>query len=515
MYNLRDYQILGKSLVYQKIREGKRKIICFLPTGTGKGLLMSDIAHDAVSRGKKCLTVLRRRELIFQTRDNYIKYHKHEASVVMSSEKGYLHWSFTQVCSIDTIRQRMKSENDQATFLKSFEIIIVDECHDTNSDTYQTFFKWIDPDDKKTFIGFSATPFTVGGKPLLFWEDIVQPLTAAEARDRGFLVHDMTYIPASQIDTSNLDVSSTGEFNEAQLFERARDNVLIGNIVQNWIDRGENRPTLIFCVNKQHSMLMTAAFMAKGISCIHIDDQTTSEERKIAIAKLKKGEVQILSSIGVLTTGVDIPQASCLILARATQSLVLYIQIVGRGLRPFKVCASCGLEYGGDPKCLRCGSGIKSFEKDGCLIFDHGSNVIRHGLIYEDRKAKLAHKGYEEKSKQNEAPNVRITTCQNCFAVYSPMLPACPQCATVNKPSQVIKEKDGQLKLIDEATMKKMQLNRCLSNLHELQMRASWYNWKEAAVYFKLHKACGDIIFEFEKELGVPWWLKSKIGIHE
>lgn len=515
MYELRDYQVLGKRLVYQKIREGKKKIIYWMPTGTGKGLAMSDLAHDVVSRGKKCITVLRRRELIFQTRDNYSKYHKHESSIVMSSEKGYLHWSFTQICSIDTIRGRMKESGDQSSYLKSFDVIIIDECHDTNSPTYQDFFKWIDPDDNKIFIGFTATPFSMGGKPLLFWEEIVQPLTAAEARDRGYLVPDITYIPESQIDTSNLDLTSTGEFNEAQLFERARDNVLIGNIVDNWIERGQARPTLIFCVNKEHSMLMTAAFLSKGISCIHIDDKTTSAERKIAMRKLWTGEVKILSSIGVLTTGVDLPPASCIILARATQSLVLLIQIVGRGLRPYKICASCGNEYGGDPACFKCGSTITKFCKLDCLIFDHGSNVIRHGLIYEDRKAKLAGKGYEEKSKQNEAPNVRITTCQNCFAVYHPSMSCCPQCQTVNKPSQVIKEKDGQLRLIDEATMRKLQLNRCLSRLHELKMRQSWYNWREAAVWYKLHKECGDVIFQFEKDLGIPWWLKNKVGIVE
>lgn len=515
MYELRDYQVLGKRLLYQKIREGKRKIIYWKPTGTGKGLAMSDVAADVVKQGKKCLTVMRRRELIFQTRENYEKYHKHVASIIMGSEKGYLHWSFTQICSIDTIRQRMKVSDDQSNFLKTFDVIIIDECHDTNSDTYQKFFKWIDPDDKKIFIGFTATPFSMGGKPLLFWEDIIQPLTAAEARDRGYLVPDITFIPASQIDVSNLDISSTGEFNEAQLFERARDNVLVGNIVDNWIEKGGARPTMLFAVNKEHARIMCAAFLLKGVTSMCVDDSTPTLERQLIKQKSRSGEVKVVCSVGVLTTGADWPWCSLIVLARATQSLVLFIQIVGRGLRPYKICATCGTEYGGDPHCFKCKSQIKSFEKNGCMIFDHGSNVIRHGLIYEDRKAKLAHKGYEDKGRQNEAPNVRITTCQNCFAVYHPSMLKCPQCMTENRPSMVIKEKSGELKLIDEATMKKLQLNRCLSRLHELKLRASWYNWKPAAVYFKLHKECGDIIFEFAKELEVPWWLKSKIGIHE
>jgi DNA repair protein RadD len=516
MYSLRDYQVLGKRFVYQKIRDGKRKIIYWMPTGTGKGLAMSDMANDVVKSGKKVITVLRRRELIFQTRDNYSKYHKHEASIIMGAEKGYLHWSFTQICSIDTIRVRMKERGtDQAIFLQSFDVIIIDECHDCNSATYQDFFKWIDPDDKKIFIGFTATPFSMGGKPLLFWEDIIQPLTAGDARDRGYLVPDITFIPAAQIDLSGIEKNSTGDFNEAQLFERARDNVLIGNIIDTWIEKAENRPTMFFGVNKEHIRLVNAAFLLKGISSMCIDDSTPTMERKLIREKSRSGECRVVCSVGVLTTGADWPWISCIDLGRATDSLVLFIQIIGRGLRPFKVCASCGNEYGGDPECFKCKSTVKKFEKEGCIVLDHGSNVIRHGLIYEDRKAKLAHAGYESKTKNNEAPNVRITTCHNCFAVYAPSLPCCPLCATVNKPSLVIKEKGGELKLIDEATMKKLQLNRCLSRLHELQLRASWYNWKPAAVWFKLHKECGDIIFEFESDLGLPSWVKNRVGIVE
>lgn len=515
MYELRDYQVLGKRLVYQKIREGKRKIIYWMPTGTGKGLAMSDMANDVVKQGKKCITVLRRRELIFQTGENYRKYHGHEASLVMGSEKGYLHWSFTQICSIDTIRKRMKENSDQSNYLKSFDVIIIDEIQDTNSPTYQEFFKWIDPDDKKIFIGFTATPYSMGGKPLLFWQDIICPLTPAEARDRGFLVQDITYIPAAQINLANLDISK-GDYKEADLFERAADNKLIGDIVDNWIRNGQGRPTLVFGVNKEHIRMLNAAFLMRNVRSMMMDDSTPTAERKLVLEKHKKREIDIICSVGVLTTGVDTYWASCIVLARATDSLVLYLQIVGRGLRPFKICATCGNHYGGDPTCFKCKSNIKAFEKEGCIIFDHGSNVIRHGTVYEERKAKLALcEAKATNSRNGEAANVRITTCSNCFAVYSPSMPACPQCATVNAVKTVIKSESGELKLIDEETMKKLQLNRCLSRLHDLQLRAEWYSWKPAAVWFKLHKECGDVIFQFEKELTLPWWLKSKVGIHE
>lgn len=500
MFKLRDYQSHGKNLTYTLIRQGKKQILYWLPTGGGKGLAMSDFAHDVTSRGKKCLVIMRRRELIFQTKINFEKYHRHNCSIIMGSEKGFDPTKNVQICSIDTLRNR------DLDFLKSFDVVIIDECHDTNSQTYQRIIEFL---GDKIFIGFTATPFTVGGKPLKFWQDVVQPIDAAEMRDRGFLSHDVTFAPAAQIDVRGLELSSTGDFRESDLFDRAKDNVIVGDIVRTWLEKGENRPTLLFCVNKEHSKLMTAAFILAGVPTIHVDESTTSEERKIAINKLKSGEIKILSSIGILTTGVDIPQVSCLIMARPTQSEVVYIQSVGRGLRPFKICGDCGLEFGAEKQCLKCKSENYKFEKDFCIILDHSGNVFRHGLPFDKRTAKLGET--ETKSKDGEKPDVAIKTCEQCFVVYSPQLECCPVCGTVSKTKNVIKEKSGELRLVDEETTRKFKLNKCHSSLQNLKLRQRWFNWKENAVWFKLHKECGDMIFEFEEQLGVPRWLKKVI----
>ena len=88
-YVLRDYQKKAKSWTYKAINEGHKYVINWITTGGGKGLLMPDYAMDALNKDKKVLVVMRRRDLIFQTRDNFKKYRNINASIIMGNERGY------------------------------------------------------------------------------------------------------------------------------------------------------------------------------------------------------------------------------------------------------------------------------------------------------------------------------------------------------------------------------------------------------------------------------------------
>jgi superfamily II DNA or RNA helicase len=465
--------------------------------------------------GKTSMTVMRRREVVLQTQKNYQKYHGHLTSIIMGNDKGYFYKSPHQICSIDTIRTRMLLDNYQ--YLAESRLFIVDECHDTNSPTYQRMFEWVkgkNPD--AIFVGFTATPFTIGGKPLDFWEDYVQPITPQEMRDQEWLVPDLHYAPEAKINTVGLEISA-GDFKEKDLFDRASDSVLVGDIVNTWIKIGENRPTIMFCVNKQHSMLMTAAFNMRGISAIHVDESSTADERAQAIQGLRTGKYKIMSNIETMTTGVDAPWVSCLIWGRATWSEVLYCQGIGRGLRPYKICADCGFEYGAEKKCIRCGSGLTSFEKKNCIILDHAANAERHGFAYDPRRAKLKRMmGLEEqkkytgsKSRVVENPVVR---CEKCFVYVKPGQP-CTICNEIKKTTDIPKTESGELRLIDEATIQKLKLNQLLSKYQAIRTRVEARGGNTNSVWFTLYKDVGDLLFQspYKERLGVPIWLEKKI----
>jgi DNA repair protein RadD len=515
MYKLRDYQERGKQEIYSKIRAGKRRLIMWVPTGGGKGLMMSDLVKDVANMGKTTMTVMRRRELIFQTQKNYNKYHQHLTSIIMGNDKGYVYGSPHQICSIDTIRTRMLMDAYQ--YLAKSRLFIIDECHDSNSPTYQRMFEWIlkeNPD--AIFIGFTATPFTVGGKPLDFWQDYVQPIKPSDMRDLGWLVPVVHYAPEGKINTVGLKVEQ-GDFKEKDLFQRASDSVIVGDVVSTWIKLGENRPTLMFCVNKEHSQLMAAAFNLRGIPAIHVDESTTSAERAAALADLKSGKYKIISSIETMTTGIDAPFVSCLVMARPTWSEVLYVQTIGRGLRPYKVCADCGFEYGAEKECLRCKSHLARYVKKDCIVLDHAANAERHGFAYDDRQAKLKHlMGIDEQKKYASGAYRKVakpvTICETCYVYVSPGQP-CSVCGVVKKNIELPKEESGELKLIDEATVTKLKLNQMLSEYQFLKNRAMIQNRPENGIWFSLHKKFNDLIFQspYKETLGVPNWVESKI----
>ena len=475
MIMLRPYQNKAKELLRDKIKRGCKRIIYWAQTGAGKGLAMSDITNGAIGNGKKVLVVMRRRELIFQTYKNFLSYHQIRSSILMANDKRFDKTNHVQICSIDTISRRL----DKLDFLKSFDVVLIDECHDTTSPTYVKLFDFL---GEKFFIGFTATPFAVGGKPLIFWETYIKSMEAHELRDQGFLVDARLFAP-KKIDVSNVK-KVAGDYKNDELFDVVKDLKVVGDIVRTWKIYGQGRPTILFAVNKAHAQLMAHAFNNDGIRSIYCDESHTSEERANAINDLKTGNIKILCNVNIFSTGIDVPSIGCLILARPTMSEILYIQQVGRGLRPYK-------------------------NKEDCIVLDHANNSERHGLPFDMRTACLTHDDIKKKKKEDEEKPTFVRTCMSCFAVVSPQFRVCPYCsAELLKSTREIEHEDGEL---IEVNKRSFNYERFRRGLTTLEGQAIVKNWKPNAKFFKLHKRFGDGIFEFEKELGLPKWLKRMI----
>lgn len=515
-YSLRDYQQTAKDQLAEKIIEGKRKILLWLPTGTGKGLMMSDLVNDVLKANKSALTIMRRRSLVEQTKANYTKYHGNTPSVIMGNSKGYIHKHANQLASIDTLRTRMAMV--EFDYLKHSRLIVIDECHDTGSPTYQRFFEKVEevnPD--AIFVGFTATPFTVGGKPLDHWEDYIQPITMAQVRDKGWLVRDVHYAPEARINTVGLKVEQ-GDFKEKDLFDRASESVIVGDIVSTWIKYGgPERPTIMFCVNKEHSKVMTAAFNLRGYKFVHVDESTTLAERAKIAKDLREKKIHGISNIETMTTGFDEPCISYVVDARPTWSEVLQVQKIGRAARPYKVCADCRMEYGAEEVCIRCKSPHTSFVKEDFIIMDHASNIERHGFFYDEREAKLKKLlNLEEQKKYTKSAHTAgkvfaIVRCDKCFIYTKPGQP-CYGCNEVKISTELPKNEAGTMKLIDDATARKLRLNQILSQYQFLADKAERENWGKGKIYFVLHKKFGDLLFQFKEELSIPQWVEDKVN---
>jgi superfamily II DNA or RNA helicase len=255
-------------------------------------------------------------------------------------------------------------------------------------------------------IGFSATPIRKSGMGLgNLFDELVQVATVAELVAQGYLVPIRYYAPFTP-DLSGVKITA-GDYNEKQLNMVMMQGQITAGIVDNWQKYGEDRQTICFTATVAHSVALCDAFKAAGITAEHIDGKSTVEERADVLARYRRNEVKVLCNCAVFTEGVDIPQISCVIMARPTKSLSMYLQCVGRGMR-----ISAG--------------------KTDMILLDHAGVYWEHGPVEEitdwslDETVKTEGKKQKERKEKNSKP----ITCMNCQLSYTGQL-KCPKCGTI------------------------------------------------------------------------------------
>jgi superfamily II DNA or RNA helicase len=213
------------------------------------------------------------------------------------------------------------------------------------------------------------------------------------------------------------------------------------DIVKHWQSHARNHKTIVFASSVAHSKNIVAAFMEKGISACHLDATTSDSERDRTLEEWREGKFHVLSNMGLFVEGLDVPDASCCVLARPTKSVTIYLQAVGRIMRPA-------------PK------------KTECIILDHAGLTYEHNLVDAPRKWSLH--GRIKKSKV-VAPIAVVYVCEGCFCAYSRMEHpnACPECGLVTEqyqPPQV----DAKGELV-ELTAEKMALIKAIEKKKSIE----------------------------------------------
>jgi len=456
---LRDYQEKGISQLRSKFKEGKKRVIFFLATGGGKGACISWLIDSCIKNNTRVLVLVRRRSLIVQIVQIVKMYHNNIAGIIMGTTPMNLS-HLCQVASIDTFHRRIdKLKND-------FKFIIIDECHDTSSPSYKRALEWL---GDKQYVGFTATPFNENP----FWEDYVKPIEMHELRDQGSLSDAKVYSPPT-IDVSEVR-KQAGDFNNQDLFDKTTKSKVIGDVVEHYIKYGLDKPAILFAVNKAHSKIMAAAFNNSGIPATHCDDEHTVEERSIAIRNLESGKIKVLCNCNIFSTGVDIPVAQVGIMVRPTMSEILYVQQIGRLLRPHK-------------------------NKDYAIILDHAGNTHRHGMPFEVRDAVIGADDKNKNKNKNNIGKLRTYTCKECFYISATNFIQCPMCDHERKlTDRVIDHEDGELIEITKID----PIKRYYDKLLKLEKEKGY---KPFAKFFKLYERFGDeSIHMIHKSVPMLW----------
>ena len=298
-------------------------------------------------------------------------------------------------------------------------IIFIDEAHHAPAATYRTIVERY-PDAQ--IIGMTATPCRRDGRGLGgIFERLIECPQVSELIKLDYLVRTKVYAPSTP-DLKGVHTRQ-GDYVESELAEVMDVPELVGDIVSHWHRLAERRKTVVFATSVAHSIHLCEEFTKSGVKAEHIDGSTPKEERDEILARLSRGEIEVVTNCMVLTEGWDQPDVSCCILARPTKSMGLYRQMVGRVLRPAP-------------------------GKDHALILDHAGAVFQHGFV-EDPMIWTLDKDTKARALTHEArqrtPSSRLLECSQCHAIRTGGEP-CPHCGFMPKRrGEYVSVRDGDL----------------------------------------------------------------------
>lgn len=414
--HLRPYQTSAIDAAREKIRAGAKRCLVIMPTGGGKTVVASEIIRGAMAKGSRTLFVAHRRELIQQTCDKLRRFGV-EHGVIMAGIRPALQHQ-VQVASVQTLAQR-------EGLLERVDLVFVDEAHHlTARNQYsKVLARW----PGARVVGLTATPWRLDGQGLSdVFDAHVVATTPRQLRDEGFLtpVGGWEY---EAIDTERARVQQ-GDFVAKDLEESATSRRVVGDIVSEWLLHAAGKRTVLFTVTVAQSQLMVQAFREAGVPAEHVDGTMPAAERDAILRRLRAGETLVVSNCNVLTEGFDCPQLEVCVLARPTLSTSLFLQMVGRVLRP--VCFDCGEATSALAASCSCGStNIKRLAR----IHDHAGCLAAHGHPFAERdwSPEVASRG-ARKGKGGAARTLRCSACNSATSRWP-----CDACGFAPEPKEL------------------------------------------------------------------------------
>ena len=388
--NLRPYQQQAITDLRLAFRNGARAPLLVGATGMGKTVIFSAITQAVAARGRRVLILVHRRELIRQAsaklRQACVSHGIIAAGFQPSDHP-------VQVASVQTLARRLERQHWQP------DLIVIDEAHHAIAGTWTNVIShWPD----SPLLGVTATPVRQDGRGLgAMFDRLVLGPSTAELVAAGYLTPVKIYAPPQVADLTGIRTRAGDYANDQAAAAMTRPTVT-GDAISHYQRIAAARPAIAFCCNVNHATTVSDAFNAAGICSAILVSNTT--ERDALIARFAAGELQVLVTVDVVSEGFDCPGAAVAILLRPTQSEGLYLQQVGRVLRPAP-------------------------GKAAAIVLDHVGNVHRHGFPDDHRDWSLDDR---LRTGKGGPPAPCVRTCETCFAAFAPA-PQCPVCGTPSK----------------------------------------------------------------------------------
>ena len=321
MLELRDYQDTIIKHARARMQAGSRRLLICSPTGSGKTALTARMIGEAASRGMTACFLVHRVELLEQTEVTFRKSGIDYGVIAAGRER--VPGRRVHICSVDTLRARPGAVEEP-------DLVVIDEAAHCPAKTWRQV---VDAWPNAWRIGLTATPRRLSGEGFddIFDELILGP-SVRELIDQGWLSDFRMFAPPG-VDPSGLRVRA-GDYVAAEAAALVDKPGITGDAIEHYRRLSGGRRAVVFCAGVEHSRNVADGFNVAGVPAKHVDGTTPADERRRAMEDFRAGRVLVLTNCNLFTEGVDVPALETAILLRPTRSLSLYLQAVGRALRP-------------------------------------------------------------------------------------------------------------------------------------------------------------------------------------
>lgn len=424
--------------------ENFRSVLGVLPTGAGKTVCFSSIMHQ---HNGAAAAVVHRKEIVGQISMALAALGlKHRIiappSVVTRIRRKHLKKfgkSFVDphaqagVISVQTLTSRSSEKNRELQrWMQQITLAVFDEGHH-----YVRQGLWaraVEVMSQARLLFVTATPERADGKGLGvapagdgFCEVMVEGPAPQWLIDQGYLCSFKYKAPDSDLDVSGVAVTASGDLNTKALRARVVESHLVGDVVKHYRQFCDGKRAIVFATDVATAEEMAAAYNAAGIPAAALSGETDQGERDQKLDDFDDGKLLVLVNVDLFDEGFDVPGVDAVILARPTESLGKYLQMVGRALRVI-YAAGFNLDTAEGRR-----AAIAASDKPFALIIDTVRNWERHGLPNWPRQWGLESK--EKGVRNTTSDTIPQRVCDGCTQPYERFYVACPYCGTVPEPA--------------------------------------------------------------------------------
>lgn len=366
MFKLRDYQTETIDQIYQSMKHGHKRIVVQQPPRTGKTVIMAAIARRTTAKGNRIMFIIHRKEVLTQARTTF--------------QRQDVNMELATMGMVQSLTRHTKT-------LTTPQLIFVDEAHHALAKSYR---KILDTFPNAYVLYFTATPIRTGHDQLdQVADDIIVGQSIKWLTEHHFLAP-FHYYGLGDIDRSKLR-KQNGDYSSSSMDE-ALSHQIYGHIVEQYQRLASGKQAVVYCHSIGSAKKVTEQFRKANITAEEIDGNTDQTIRDKLVQQFRDQQLTILVNVNLFTEGVDLPNVDCVIMARPTSSLALYLQFSMRCLNPRKGKTA--------------------------IIIDHVDNFLNFGLPDNDRDWKQAIITKDKRKTANSDNGPALAQCSYCFGTF-------------------------------------------------------------------------------------------------